>query len=580
MKIYQKLFQILEPGQKRAAILLLLLMIIGMMFETLGIGLVIPAISGLENPDILRNAFKWVASESFVAELTDNALIMIALGLVFFIYVLKTAFLTFLAWWQSQFIFGLQAAFSRKLFTGYMKLPYSFHLQRNSANLIRNSLNEVTQLTLVILSTASLTAECLVIIGIIGLLLVYEPIGTFIVFLTLTIPVGLMYWFMRHRLLNWGVKRQFHEGAQLKHLQQGFGGIKDAKLLGREDYFIETFAIDNVEAVKYTKYKNFFSLIPRYVLELVMVMGIAVLTAVLILQNKPIDAIIPTLALFAVTAFRLIPSLNRILSSINHVRYGHPVIETLNNELELMADLKHRKRHRDKMNFEHQLTLENLSYSYEEVDKPAIKDINLSIKKGSSVGFIGESGAGKSTLIDVILGLLTPTEGTIRIDDQKIEGNVQSWQNLIGYVPQAIYLTDDTLRSNIAFGVETSEIDKQQIAIAVKAAHLTEFFASLPEGLDTVVGEAGVRLSGGQRQRIGIARALYHNPSVLVLDEATSALDNESEQEVMSAVNDLKSEKTILIIAHRLSTIEDCDYLYCLDNGKIVKEGRPEEVLS
>jgi ABC-type multidrug transport system fused ATPase/permease subunit len=291
-----------------------------------------------------------------------------------------------------------------------------------------------------------------------------------------------------------------------------------------------------------------------------------------------VEALVPTVGLFAAAAFRLMPSVSKVLSSIQSLRYAQPVIDTLTTELSLL-DRARPPQNGGSLPFREELRLERLGYTYPDSPDAALKDINLSICHGASVGFVGGSGAGKSTLIDVILGLLTPTRGAVRVDGRDIQTDLRGWQNQIGYVPQNIYLTDDTLRCNVAFGLSHDQIDEKAVWRALRAAQLEEFVNELPEGLDSFVGERGVRISGGQRQRIGIARALYHDPAVLVLDEATSSLDAATERSVMEAVNALHGMKTILIVAHRTSTVEHCDTIIRLGRGAVVEAGDPQTIL-
>jgi ABC-type multidrug transport system fused ATPase/permease subunit len=299
----------------------------------------------------------------------------------------------------------------------------------------------------------------------------------------------------------------------------------------------------------------------------------------MLLQNNVLETLLPTLGLFAATGFRLIPSVNRVLGAVQLVRYGLPAINTLHTELSFTIP-KIINTHSPITSFCTKLELSQITYTYPGTTEPTIKNISLTIRHGESVGFIGASGAGKSTLVDVLMGLLTPDTGKVRIDDKDIQANLRNWQDQIGYVPQSIFLTDDTLRRNVAFGLANEKINDDAVQHAIQVAQLDEFVASLPEGLETFVGERGVRLSGGERQRIGIARALYHNPTVLILDEATSALDIATEHGIMQVVTSLRGIKTIIIIAHRLSTIEHCDRVYQLKKGSLVKEGTPLMMLA
>jgi ABC-type multidrug transport system fused ATPase/permease subunit len=312
--------------------------------------------------------------------------------------------------------------------------------------------------------------------------------------------------------------------------------------------------------------------LPRLWLELLAVTGLAALVLAMIGQGKPLDALLPTLGLFAAAAFRLMPSVNRILTSLHSLRFSLPVIDTIYNEFRLLGATMAPQRG-ERLSFDSGLALDQVKFRYPAAEALALRGVSLAIQPGTSVGFIGGSGAGKSTLVDIILGLLVPASGSVTIDGVDIQTNLRGWQDQIGYVPQSIFLTDDTLRRNVAFGLPADQIDEAAVLRAIRAAQLEQFVNDLPQGLDTIVGERGVRLSGGQRQRIGIARALYHDPPVLVLDEATSSLDTTTERGVMEAVRALHGKKTLLIVAHRLTTVEHCDRLFRLERGRVVQEG-------
>jgi ABC-type multidrug transport system fused ATPase/permease subunit len=446
--------------------------------------------------------------------------------------------------------------------------------------LIRNTVTEVNQFTFnILLPGLLLVTEGLVVVGIAGLLMVFEPVGATIVVAVL----GLASWGFHHatraRITRWGVARQHHEGLRIQHLQQGLGGAKDVKLLGRETDFLARYREHNVQSARAGQLQSAISQVPRLWFELLGVAGIAMLVLTMLLQGRPMDRIIPALGLFAAAAFRLMPSMNRILGAVQSLRYGLPVIDVLYRELGLTVPESARTG-RAHTPFRDRIEAVDLLFSYANAATPALNGLTIAIRHGESVGVIGPSGSGKSTLVDVLLGLLTPSGGRVAVDGQDIHIDLRGWQDQIGYVPQSVYLTDDCLRRNVAFGLADTQIDDVAVQRAIKAAQLEEFVGSLPAGLDTLVGERGVRLSGGQRQRIGIARALYHDPAVLVLDEATSALDTVTEKGVMQAVAALHGSKTILIVAHRLSTVAQCDRLYRLEQGRITAEGTPAELLS
>jgi ABC-type multidrug transport system fused ATPase/permease subunit len=367
---------------------------------------------------------------------------------------------------------------------------------------------------------------------------------------------------------------------RIQHLQQGLGGVKDVKILGRESQFLAEYDFHNVAAARVHQRQFALQNLPRLWLELLGVVVLAALVLTMLAQGKPVDALIPTLGLFAAAAFRLMPSINKVLMAIQGLRFAQPVIETIYGELSLPCEFPAAARGTGPaLPFRRELKIDSLGYRYPGAGTSSLAKVSLNIPRGTSVGFIGGSGAGKSTLIDVILGLLTPSEGSISVDGVDIHDNLRGWQSQIGYVPQHIYLIDDSLRRNVAFGVAPEKIDETAVLRAIKAAQLDEFVSQLPDGLSTKVGERGVRLSGGQRQRIGVARALYHDPAVLVLDEATSALDTVTEHRVMESVRNLRGEKTILIVAHRMSTVEHCDSIVRLAHGEVVEMGSPRTML-
>lgn len=571
----------LTREHRRAAMILLGFMLLGMLLETLGIGLVVPALSIMTQDDLVANypsLEPWLYS---IGNPSHEQLVIIGMLLLVGVYAVKVLFLSYLAWKQMRFVYGVQADLSQRFFVGYLNLPYTFHLQRNSAELIRNILTETYQFThTALMAGVILLSELMVLIGIMALLLVVEPVGAMIVMSVLGMAGFSFHRLTRHYISRWGEARQVHEGLRIQRLQEGLGGAKDVKLLGREADFFAQYQMHNTGSARVGQRQATLQQLPRLLLEFLAICGLAALVIVMINQGKPLSALVPTLGLFAAAAFRLMPSAVRVIGMFQNVRYALPVIDTLCNEMR-QFDTNVSTQQCDKpVLFNEKLTLEGVNFSYPSSETRSLKDINLSIVKGSSVGFIGGSGAGKSTLVDLMLGLLSPSNGSIYVDGIDIKGNLRGWQDQIGYVPQTIFLTDDSLRRNVAFGLPHDQIDDAAIKRAIVAAQLEEFVNELPLGLDTIVGERGARLSGGQRQRIGIARALYHDPQVLVLDEATSALDTTTERGVMDAVRALKGDKTILIVAHRLSTVEHCDYLFHLDHGCVVNEGKAEAVLA
>jgi ABC-type multidrug transport system fused ATPase/permease subunit len=578
MTSIRKLWYLLNAHQRRSAMVMLGLMLVGMVFETAGIGLVIPAVALMTEADLAGRYPAAIPILKMLGNPSQERLVIGGMVTLVVFYAIRTVFLAFLAWRQSRFVYGLQADLSQRLFAGYLRQPYTFHLERNSAQLIRNTINQVSTITSVLQQGLLLLTELTVLFGIAVMLLAVEPFGATLVMGTLAVAAWGFNRLTKRHILRWGVALQWHEGLRIQYLQEGLGGAKDVKLLGREQEFLVQYDMHNSGAARYFERQSALQALPRLWLEFLAIVGLAALVLTMIVQGKPLQMLLPTLGLFAAAAFRLMPSVNRLLGALQTVKFSGPAIDSLYGEFVLVKQGAAEQRSHA-LTFEHELALDQVEFCYPGASAPALRGISLKVERGASIGFIGGSGAGKSTLVDVILGLLTPDSGSVKVDGMEIQERMRGWQNLIGYVPQSIYLTDDTLRRNVAFGLANEQIDDEAVWRAIRAAQLDQFVASLPLGLQTVVGERGVRLSGGQRQRIGIARALYHNPSVLVLDEATSSLDMETEEGVMQAVRALHGEKTILIVAHRLSTVAHCDRLFRLEQGKIVEQGDTAQLL-
>lgn len=571
-----KVYQLLSPRERHQAFILLLLMVVGMLLETLGISLFIPAIALMTQAGTHGTWAGFGQYAGQISHYSQSILIAAAVLLVLLVYLVKNLFLAYMLWRQTQFTFDVQASLSSVLFSSYLFQPYTFHLQKNSAQLIRNIVSEVSLFRGILSSALYLLSELLVLAGIAILLLAIEPVGALAVALFSLIFVWGFHILSREKLVRWGETRQYHDGLRVQHLQQGFGGIKDIKLLGREKNFLARYDVHNLESARAWKMQTLMQNFPRLLFELLGVSGLVVLVLGMLAQGREVAAILPTLGLFAAAAFRLLPSVNRILASMQALRGGDSVINMLCMELEVQESGAHVQTGQ-KTPFSG-LSLLDVTFRYPDQSRDALENLSFCMERGESIGLIGASGSGKSTLVDVMLGLLAPSSGKIELNGIDVHRNLRQWQDMIGYVPQNIFLTDDTLKRNIAFGLADEKIDEAAVQRALKAAQLDAFVSQLSRGLDTMVGERGVRLSGGQRQRIGIARALYHDPAILVLDEATSALDEETERGVMQAVAALKGDKTLLVVAHRLSTIAHCDRYVRMEQGKIVQQGKISEL--
>jgi ATP-binding cassette, subfamily B, bacterial PglK len=385
------------------------------------------------------------------------------------------------------------------------------------------------------------------------------------------------------RMRRYGRMAQTYRKEMIKTARQAFGGIKDARVTNREPFFISKYKHVAYESSQLQRHKTFIGQIPRPVVETIAVAGIMSIAVVMHLQGRPIANIIPVIALFGVAIVRLMPTVQQMTKLLTDLRYNiysvNPIYDDLTALKKYSEEFKTDRRRKAKTTLTNTISIRDLHYQYPGSEEQALNGVSLDITKGKAIAFVGPSGAGKTTIVDMLLGLLEPQKGEILVDGENIFDSISAWQRNIGYIPQFIYLSDDTMRRNIAFGIADDKIDKEKMLRAVEQAQLSELAARLPKGLDTVIGERGTRLSGGQRQRIGIARALYHNPQVLVMDEATSALDNITEKQIIDSIDALKGERTIVMIAHRLTTVMNCDVLYMMDQGRIVDSGTYNDLL-
>lgn len=562
----KKISFLLETKQKKQLVFLSILLLIGTFFEMLSLGILIPIIGLLVKPSLL-NDYKIIKNLlTSIGNPNQKDLIILGMLSIVLIYLIKSIYLIFLTWIQSNFSNQISTNLSSKLFYGYLRSPYIFHLNTNSAILLRNIQNDISSFTTVAQNTIIIFLEMSVLMGIIFILIITEPIGGLSIIIYLLLASILFQKITKNILIKLGKEKQFLSPNLNKYLLQGLGGIKDIKIFRKEKYFLNKFNDYNKIYSKIITKIYTITMMPRLYLELMSITGLAALVISIVLQNKPIEMVVSTIGIFAAASYRIIPSVNRILSSSQIIRSSIPAIDNLYVEFKKIKSYSNINDNSKEIifSFTNQLEIKNLSFSYDK-NKFIFKNINLLINKGEMIGIVGTSGSGKSTFIDVIMGLLSPTTGEVLIDKININNNLSLWKSFIGYVPQNIYLIDDTIQANITFGLSKEEISKEQLNDCIKSAQLYDFISSLENGLDTIVGERGAKISGGQRQRIGIARALYHNPQLLILDEATSSLDNETEMKFMEDIIKLKREKTLIIIAHRTTTLENCDRIINFD---------------
>ena len=584
MSIPRKMIELLSRRERVQLGLIFLAMLVMAFLETVSVASILPFLSVAADPSkIQTNAWLSWSYDALGFTSTNGYLLALA-GTALLALLLSNASMAATHWAQIRFAAERNHSLSVGLLRHYLARPYSFFLHRNSADLGKNILAEVELVTgQLLMPCLQAGAKAVVALAIIALLVLFDPLLALVVTTVLGGAYGAIYLYVRRGLTRLGKERLAANSARYKAAGEAFGAIKDVKLLGKEDAFLARFASPSMGYVRAAATAMIIGDTPRYVLEAVAFGGVLVIAVYLILRGEGLQQTIPVLGLYAFAGYRLIPSLQQAFLGFSKLRFGAPALDNLHRELTRetaapgakLADIQDSDRRRaGQLPLGERLELDGITFTYSGAHKPTLRDISLTIEANSTIGIVGPTGAGKTTLVDIILGLLRPQFGEIRVDGTPLtEAHLRSWQNSLGYVPQHIYLADDTIARNIAFGIPNAQIDRRCVERATRIANIHAFVTQeLPEGYDTVVGERGVRLSGGQRQRLGIARALYHNPSVLVLDEATSALDNDTEAAVMDAINALAGTRTILMIAHRLTTLRACDAILRLRDGRLESE--------
>ena len=580
-------FKVLSPKAKLRLFVLIPVVLVGVFLETLSVGMVIPALGVLMSENYLES----IPHVSQVLEKFGNpshdSLIIFGLVALAGSYLVKNLYLFFQIQMQGTFVYGAQREITYQLFCKYLNQSFSFHLNTSSAQLIRNLTTEVlSYCNFFLMPVINLVTEILVITAILGLILFIEPQGTLILIFALGFLVYFFVKASRKTVTSWGANRLAAEEGKLRHLQQGFRGIKEILLSQKKEYFLSRFQIHNKLSGLMNKKEYIFQYVPKLGVEVIAISSLVGMCLFLILQGNSHQQVTNMLGLMATAGFRLIPSFSRVLNNLQSIHYGWASVTALQTDTDTDTDTMNSSDGNyidtSLQNpledstvpcvFEQHLAFSKVSFSYGSQKNPVLSSINMAIEKGKCIGVKGESGAGKSTLVNLILGLVEPTEGEILVDSVKLNSsNLLQWQAKIGYVPQDIYLLDDTLKRNIAFGLNDQEVNKDRVLSVLKLAQLEALLNHSPSGEEFTVGENGSKLSGGQKQRIGIARALYHDPEVLILDEATSALDPETEKQVLSSLKPMLGNKTILIIAHRDSALELCSDIYQIENGRIFK---------
>jgi ABC-type multidrug transport system fused ATPase/permease subunit len=576
MKNIFKIYFASTDKPKIKLFILIFLIFVVTVFEAIGIGMLIPLLTiFVRDLGEIKESLKLISDFPVIYDylflLNKKQMIYLCLVLIILIYFLKSLIVTYFGIYSSRFVYKAQASISNILFNNYLSKPYNFHLNKNSSELIRNITSEVGVFVgSILLPSIYILTETMVALVLLSFLFFLEPVIIFSVTVAFLTIMVVMHFLGKNFLKKWGEIRQEKTGLLIKNLQEGLGAIKEIKILGIENEFSKNFQKQNYLKAAAESNMMAFQQIPKSFLEFFAILFFVILVFAFLYANKAFVDIIPILGIFAATAFRALPSANRIMVNLNALRYGLPVLPIIVYELDKVDKNNLTQTRTKKKILFSSMKLKEVSFKYSPQSKPILEKITLNINAGEKIAFTGPSGSGKSTLIDLICGLLEPTAGEILINQKDIKESMQEWQNVIGYVSQSPYLIDDSLKKNIAFGLNDAEVDNKKIMELVNKVQLGSLVENLSNGINTLLGEKGVRLSGGQKQRIAIARALYRDCQILVLDEATSALDGELEEKILNSLNELKLNKTLLVISHRKSSLERCDKIFKFNNfGKI-----------
>ncbi len=588
---YLAKFLYVLSGSRGHLVLLMLVFVLASMIEALGIGLIGPFLRVASKPElVLENQwFNWIYSKLPLQSVDQFVPVLgLAIGIIF---VLKSALYFYSKTYIIRFSFEQKGKLCLRLLNAYLLVPYTFHLNHNTSTLIKNIIVETNKFCNHCLLQLLNIASNLTIIFVLIILLLKTSSLFFCLILVAFLPLVLIFYSFGKRFRLWGKQSSDSQKGIIRIINHSLGGIKETRVIGCESYFEEQMAQQVEILERSTTLFQSFQILPKIAIETFLVLAIIAFVSLSFLQPSE-QEFTSVLGVFAIASIRFIPSVSNVIQGIGNLQNNAYALDMLYSdlkELEKVGVQKHlgaseaewvkSSQKRQPTTFRDEIRLKQITYRYPLAKTAALEDVSLTLGKGQSVALIGKSGAGKTTLVDVILGLLEPESGDICVDGVSIYQDIRSWQNLVGYIPQSIFLIDDTVERNIAFGVPDDLIDSERLNQSIQAAQLQELIEQLPNGIKTWVGERGARLSGGQRQRIGIARALYHQREILVLDEATSALDNETENLVTEAIESLFGNKTVIIIAHRLSTVKKCDIIHLMAEGRVVKSGTYREVV-
>ena len=568
----KKFLYFFNKHQKKSLLLLFIFMFISTLLEMIGLGFIFSIVGALSPSNIDNNIFinKLVA----FWKLDKNEIISYLLLIFLLFYTFKIIFLTFYSGFESNFLYSYKEYLSSKIFREYLNQNFSYFYNRNSSELIRNLMTEVDQLLLYLISVLKLILEIVVVIGIFCVLAYVSFYFTIFITIIFLLASSLYFFLLKEKLNIWGKQRQSNIQKRIQFMQEGFDGIKIIKLLGRENFFFNKFKVYNINLSKIAMKGHFFQGVPRLLFEFI---GISLLTIslfILYYSGKNLIEITQVLSVYVAASFRILPSINRIITGMQFMKLSYPAMDVLYNELNNFK--KEDNSSYKKFSFEKNICVDIKKFKYPDSKNFEISNVKVNILKGQKIGIIGPSASGKSTIIEILTGISDKPLGSISVDEKSIYSNIKGWQKLIGFVPQKIFILDESLRNNILFGLDNKKYNDDKILSLIKKLSLEKLLKRLPKGLDGNLGEEGINLSGGEIQRIGLCRALIYNPDVLFLDEATSSLDVDTESQILDELEIFKN-KTIISIAHRINTLKNCDKIYRFDNGKIVDQGNFEK---
>ena len=573
MEMLRKINYIFSKKQKIQSVFLCIGLFIGALFELVGVSLITELVSIVTDPSkIHKNPMLKSVYDLFGMREDRQFFLALVIGLII-LYLVKNIFLLWINYVQYTFIYNNQLRLSGRLIDCYLKKPYTYHLDKNSAEMVRNVMLDTERFFQMLLSVFLMLSELLISLLLCVYLFTVDWFITVSVAVILGIFTAIYLLLFKNKAKEYGKINQIYDGKMHQSINQALGAVKDIKILHREKYFVDAFCGYGKKKMRAVRNNNVLGQAPKYVIETVCIGAILLVLVFKLYMGEDLSTMITQLAAFAVAAFKLLPSASKINNFANLIIFLKPSVDLIYRDIRDTEDMKSFELTDAVTDFEIKdadaISVTGLTYRYPHTEKDVLKDVSLKIPLGYAVGLMGPTGAGKSTLADVILGILTPTSGTVCYGNMNVHEHPIKWSKKLAYIQQSIYLADETIRNNVAFGIDDDKIDEEKVWKALEEAQIKDFVKSLPEGLDTMVGERGVRLSGGQRQRIGIARALYDDPEILVLDEATSALDNETETAVMEAIDNLMGRKTLIIIAHRLTTLRNCQKIFKVEGGGV-----------